>query len=46
MSIVAKFGGSVLKDYEAYLDVALELLVLKALYGKVYAVASAKEGEI
>ena len=45
MSIVVKFGGSILKDDRAYQDVALELLVLKARYDKVYAVVSAKKGE-
>ena len=45
MSIVAKFGGSILKDDRAYEDVALELLVLKARHGKVYAIVSAQYGE-
>ena len=45
MSVVAKFGSSVLKDDESYLNVALELLVLKAIYDKVYTVLSAEEGE-
>lgn len=45
MSIVAKFGGSVLKDDKGYEDVALELSVLKARHGKVYAVVSAGKGE-
>ena len=45
MSIVVKFGGSILKDDQAYQDVALELSVLKARYDKVYAIVSTKKGE-
>lgn len=45
MTIVVKFGGSVLIDGQAYIEVALELLNLQKQYHKVYAVVSSKKGE-